>query len=164
MSDNSIKGNLDCLPQRSIAYISPNSLILSALSVVWTWLKPQLPQQLAYTQCSTPSYNLCSLIKSIRKLEKQYEYDYQWSIHLVNSCQRDIWNLELSYSTDRDRYMESFMINLKKFTKMLPIAKDKYDLLKANADFIVMTLTSLRVCCNEIKEFLIFTDNKSQKK
>lgn len=155
MSKDDTRADPDEISQKNDVLVSSNKLTLTALSIVWNcWLKPQLPKKLTYIQCSTSSYNICTLVESIRELQKRYEADYYKCVDLVDLYEGKIMDLELdfdSYSTDVacfDRCMESSERNLKKFTRLQPIKEAKYNLLKSNADFLVETVTSLRTCCH----------------
>ena len=163
MINDSIVLNSICIPKRDITYISPNNMAISALSLVWIWLRPELPEQLIYTQSSVFSYIYYTLIKSLRYKQKNYENYYYKCIESINACEYQIRYAKHTYINyryprqlnDFNKFIDDNNNILNNYKKQLPIKKDDYDMLKIKVDYIVNTLTPLQACCYGMYELLM---------
>ena len=138
-----------------------NKIAISALSVVWIWLRPELPNQLVYVQKSVVSYDLYTLVKSIRYKQKKYEKYYYDCIESMKSCQYEINYVVHMYDSnpidlnDFDKFIENLNNELKNYKEKIPRKKNEYDMLKFKANFVVNTLTPLHACCYGMYKLLL---------
>ena len=151
MSDDELKQNW--ISQKRTGYITPNNLVLSALFVVWTWLKPELPESLTFIQCST----LSSLVNLIKKKQHYYEeliLNYKMK---VSADEKTYSKIESSYKDPRT-YMSNIrnvMTNIKSSKVLLDAEMAKTVSLKTDLVFIVTTLTTLQTCCYGMYDSLL---------
>ena len=136
-------------------------MAISAFSIVWLWLRPELPKQLIYAQNSVVSYYLYALVKSIRHKQKKYEKYYYKCIETIKDCVHDIGYQRHMHSSDHplqgdefNKFIEDLERELQDYRKKKIIKKYDYDLFKIKADIIVNTLLPLQACCYGMYELL----------
>ena len=126
-----------------IGYDSPNNLALTALSVVWTWLKPELPKPLKYTECTT----LTALVASIRKKDEQYTERITNKFEWMHHYDYQIVLMEVSDRALNYKTLEFFEKEKRSCDFQVRSLTNKQALLETNTFLIVNTVAALQTCC-----------------
>ena len=140
----------------SFTRISPNSMFLSIVPIVWLWLKPTLPEPLSYRR--GPSKKLHGILKLVQIIKKQenlhmrFCYNYELA---VLKAEEHINRVNI-YIYSNCKYCIYHYINEKKcYKNMLEHEKRKHTILKIKKNFIVSVLGTLLECCFGVQDNLM---------